>query len=258
MKKYIIIISVAIAVCVGVFFFFHVPKQSCSTLRDPSGMPSTVCAPTRQSPYQRMYLLLHQYFYPKDSCFISIETGDVDCQSFPAFLTTGYNQSATTTPRSEIEKPAQTIAPSAYQTPNVAQPLSQVTTSSTSTVISLDHFYFSLPPGWHGNKYQKSYSGGYHWLFQREPNEQGFTIDCPPDGKGLEAAVTLSRDQRTFSNDGTAYTITLFKMTAEGNEPWLMAFIDHEAEATRRECLVWGAVTPEIEVAVRELYTTWR
>lgn len=98
-KKIIIFISVAIAVCVGIFFFFHVPKkQPCATLRDPSGSLSELCSlGGLQSPYQKSILVVHKYFYPNDSCFVSIETGDVDCKPFPAFLTTGYNQSATTT-----------------------------------------------------------------------------------------------------------------------------------------------------------------
>lgn len=104
MNRYAIIVSVAIAMCGGIFFFFHVPKQSCSTLRDPSGMPSVVCAPTAQSPYQKMYLALHQYFFPKDSCFVNIETGNVDCRPF---LTTGCDQGATTTDCSTLPKPSQ-------------------------------------------------------------------------------------------------------------------------------------------------------
>lgn len=107
MKKYIIIISVAIAVCVGILFFFHVPKkQPCATLRDPSGVLSELCSLGGfQSPYQKSILVVHKYFYPNDSCFVSIETGDVDCKPFPSFFTTGYNQSATTTDLSTLASP---------------------------------------------------------------------------------------------------------------------------------------------------------
>lgn len=112
MKKYIIIISVAIAVCVGIFFFFHVPKkQPCATLRDPSGVLSELCSlGGLQSPYQKSILVVHKYFYPNDSCFVSIDTGDVDCKPFPSFFTTGYNQSATTTDLSTLVSPHPPLA----------------------------------------------------------------------------------------------------------------------------------------------------
>lgn len=95
-KNITFLFLVVTAALVGTFLFFYVPKNSaCDTLRGPAAeVHSIVCGLPSQSLYQKMYLAQHQYFFPKDSCFVNIETGDVDCQSF---FTTGYNQSATTT-----------------------------------------------------------------------------------------------------------------------------------------------------------------
>lgn len=252
------VVSVTVVACVVIFFFFHVSKQSCATLRDPSGIPSTVCASTSQSPYQRMYLALHQYFFPKDSCFISIETGNVDCQPF---LTTGYNQSATTTDYSTLPPPSAQTQP--YIPPDPVQPV--VTwTSATGTPVSFADFTFTLPPGWYGSVYEKMYAGGWHALVQKSPNETGFIIDCPPDGKGLESASRLSSEERSFIVGSTTYSVAFEKWTALGNDPWYFVWVrahqfgDFSTDTPNTVCLIQGSATPDIEEVMRSLYDSWK
>lgn len=252
------VISCIVAISMVIFFFFYVPKQPCRSLRDPSGNLGSVCAPTAQSPYQRMYLALHQYFFPKDSCFISIETGNVDCQPF---LTTGYNQSATTTDYSTLPSPSAQQQP--YIPPNPVQP-SEEWISATGTPITLSGFSFTLPSGWHGEVYDKSYGGGRHVLVQKNQNEPGFVIDCPPDGKGLEAASRLSIEEHSFITNDITYSVAFEKWTAPGNEPWYFVWVrahqlgDSSADTSDTVCLTRGIATHDIEEAMRSLYDSWK
>lgn len=218
-----------------------------------------VCAPTSQSPYQRTYLALHQYFYPKDSCFVNIETGDVDCRPF---LAAGCDQSATTTDCASLSSLPQN-PPQPYVPPNPVQPIA-TWTSATGTPVSFADFTFTLPPGWHGSVYEKMYAGGWHALVQSDPNEPGFVIDCPPDGKGLEAATRLSSEERSFTADGTDYSVAFEKWTAPGNDPWYFVWVrmpqsgNSSNGSSRTSCLAQGTATPDIEEAMRSLYESWK
>lgn len=94
MNKLILIIVLVVALGGGTLLFFHVPKQSCVMLRDPSGLPSIVCDPARPSLYQRVFLLQHRYFFPNDECTLGIEANTIDCRTLSSV---GCDQSATTT-----------------------------------------------------------------------------------------------------------------------------------------------------------------
>lgn len=97
-KQKIFFISALSVLGAGLFFFFYVPKSPCVILRDPSGKPSEVCdLGGRQSPYQKIFLKMHMYFYPNDTCMIRIQTGEVDCGSVLSLLLPTCDQSATTT-----------------------------------------------------------------------------------------------------------------------------------------------------------------
>lgn len=103
-KQKIFLISVLAILAAGIFYFFYVPKPTCTMLRDPSGKPSEVCdLGGRQSPYQKIFLKMHMYFYPNDTCMISIETGDVDCEPSISLFSPICDQSTTTTPCSVLE-----------------------------------------------------------------------------------------------------------------------------------------------------------
>lgn len=166
-------------------------------------------------------------------------------------------QSATTTSCTEPSTITSGIIPPQYVGSNIVEPIAQITTSATNTTVMLDRFSFSLPQGWHGEKYLTN--GGSNWLFQWDPNKGGFTIDCPPAGKGLEAATVLSREDRSFLNGGVVHLISLIKLTAPGNEPWFMVFITAPPFVeSGPSCVTSGTATQKIEEAIRELYATWR
>lgn len=104
------------------------------------------------------------------------------------------DQSATTTDCSTLPTPRQEQQP--YVPPNPTEP-KETWVSATGTPISLYGFSFELPADWRGSIYQSAYTGDVHALVQSGSNDRGFTIDCPPSGKGLEAATRLlivSRD----------------------------------------------------------------
>lgn len=97
-KQKIFLISAFAILGAGLFSFFYVPNSLCVILRDPSGKPSEVCdLGGRQSPYQKIFLKMHRYFYPNDTCMISIETGEVNCEHSISLLSPTCDQSATTT-----------------------------------------------------------------------------------------------------------------------------------------------------------------
>ncbi|KKU80281.1 MAG: hypothetical protein UY07_C0048G0013 [Parcubacteria group bacterium GW2011_GWA1_47_8] len=119
-KNFLVTGLVVIILAIGIFYFFHIPKPYCNTLRDPSGNLSGVCGVWGPSPYQKIFLAVHNYFYPNDMCTVSIETGGVDCRPFPP---TTCNQSATTTPCSVLKnlrlhnQQAETATSSSVNTP---------------------------------------------------------------------------------------------------------------------------------------------
>ena len=99
--KVLVVVAIMAIFVAGIFYFFYVPKPACDMLRDPSGNLSEVCSVGgRQSPYQKIFLAVHKYFYPSDMCVVSIETGKIQCRPFPS---TACDQSATTTPCSVLE-----------------------------------------------------------------------------------------------------------------------------------------------------------
>lgn len=137
---------------------------------------------------------------------------------------------------------------------NVAAP-DETWVSATGTPIALYGFTFELPAGWHGEIYRSAYAGNVHALVQQKQDEPGFTIDCPPDGKGYETATRLSSESRASVSEGIEYTIALEKWTAPGTDPWYFVIVRVPAGT---ECLVQGSATPEIEGALRELYRSWK
>lgn len=103
-QKIPFIVFVIVVLGASLFWLFYVPRPTCTMLRDPSGKLSEVCdLGGRQSPYQKIFLKMHMYFYPNDTCMISIETGDVDCGPSISLFSPICDQSATTTPCSVLE-----------------------------------------------------------------------------------------------------------------------------------------------------------
>ncbi|MBI4088379.1 hypothetical protein HY418_03315 [Candidatus Kaiserbacteria bacterium] len=169
------------------------------------------------------------------------------------------DQSATTTDCSALPPPQS--EPQPYVPPNPVQP-TETWVSATGTPLSFSGFSFMLPPGWHGSVYEKGFAGGVHALVQSDSNDRGFTIDCPPDGKGLEAATRLSSEERSFTADG-GYSVAFEKWTAPGNDPWYFVWVrahelgDFSTDASNTVCLAQGSATPDIEEAMRAMYSTW-
>lgn len=172
------------------------------------------------------------------------------------------NQSATTTDCSTLPSLPQS-APQPYVPPNPVQPI-DTWTSATGTPVLLSGFSFALPPGWRGSVYEKGFSGGVHALVQSDSSDYGFTIDCPPDGKGLEAARRLSSEERAFVSGTISYSIALEEWTAPGNQPWYFVWVraqqpgDFSTDASGTACLAQGTATPDIEEAMRALYDSWK
>jgi hypothetical protein len=169
------------------------------------------------------------------------------------------NQSATTTPCETLEtiKAGDTSEPAA---PNVVYSTAKWS-SATHTPITFSGYTFQLPPGWHGEVYEKGFGGGFHALIQSELSERGFTIDCPPDGKGLEAAKRLTSDERTFTANSITYSAVFEEWAAPGNDPWFFVWIkssagDSSISNPRTACLAQGSANPAIKSAMQTLYET--
>ena len=175
-------------------------------------------------------------------------------------LQSGCDQSSTTTDCSKL--PLSTGEQQPYVPPDAVQP-DTTWTSAAGAPITLFGFTFELPAGWHGEVYSSLYEGTVHVLVQRESTTAGFTIDCPPIGKGLEAATRLTSESRTFTTAGMSYTVAFEKWTAPGNDPWFFVWVrtaesgDSLSGSAGTYCLVQGAATPDIETAMREMYSTW-
>ncbi len=176
-------------------------------------------------------------------------------------ITSPCDQSATTTDCSKLPPPSG--QPQPYIPPNAVQPLEEWT-SATGTPITLSGFSFMLPSDWHGEVYDKPYAGGRHVLIQKSQNEPGFVIDCPPDGKGLEAASRLSSEERSFIANGITYSVAFEKWTAPGNEPWYFVWVrahqlgDFSTDASGTVCLAQGSTDSDTEAAMQKLYETWK
>ena len=258
-KGYALTIVAIFTICVGSFSFFHASPSTCTTMHDPSGGLSPVCTLGTPSPYQRLLIMQHRYFFPHDTCVISVETGALDCRSLSA---SGCDQSATTTDCATLPQPAPPeLQP--YVPPNPVQPTA-TWTSATGTPISLAGFSFELPAGWHGSAYSSAYTGNLHVLVQNDSNDRDFTVDCPHDGKGLEAATRLSNEERSFTADGTDYSVFFEKWTAPGNEPWYFIWVrtpqlgNSSTGSSGTYCLVQGTATSGVEEAMRAMYESWK
>ena len=175
-------------------------------------------------------------------------------------ITLPCDQSATTTDCSTLPTPQS--EPQPYVPPNPVEPV-EAWVSATDTPISLFGFSFELPAGWHGSLFNDAYLGNVHVLVQSDSNDRGFTIDCTPDGKGLEGATRLSSEMRSFTADGTSYSVFFEKWTAPGNDPWYFLWVrtpqsgDSLNGSSGTYCLARGSATPDIEEAMRIMYETW-
>jgi hypothetical protein len=170
------------------------------------------------------------------------------------------DQSATTTDCTTLSPPQ--LEPQSYVPTNPVQPI-ETWVSATGTPVSFSSFSFILPVGWHGAVYEKGFAGGVHALVQNNSNDKGFTIDCPPDGKGLEAATSLSSEERSFTANGIDYSVVFEKWTAPGNDPWYFILVralqsgDFSTDSSGTACLAQGSAIPDVEEAMRALYSTW-
>ena len=171
------------------------------------------------------------------------------------------DQSATTTDCSTLPAPSQP-EPQTYVPANSVQP-TETWDTAIGTPISLYGFSFELPAGWHGSVYRSAYTGDLHALVQSSSDDRGFTIDCPPSGKGLEAATRLSSEERSFTADGTEYSVSFEKWTAPGNDPWYFLWVrtpqsgNFLNDSSGIYCLLQGSAAPDIEAAMRTMYATW-
>ncbi|MFA5830697.1 MAG: hypothetical protein WC878_02600 [Candidatus Paceibacterota bacterium] len=169
----------------------------------------------------------------------------------------GCDQSATTTDCSKIP-PALPSEPPTYISPNTVKPIKEWTTA-TDTPVTLAGFSFTLPPGWHGSVYEKPHAGGTHVLVQKNAEQAGFTIDCPPDGKGLEEATRLSTEERSFVDDGVAYALSLEKWISAENDSWLFVWFRQTIPDgfLATICLARGSTESDIASAMKMMYNTW-
>lgn len=171
----------------------------------------------------------------------------------------GCDQSATTTNCGTLTSLPQNPS----EPPNAVQPIDEWT-AATDTPIRFSGFSFVLPPGWHGSVYEEGFVGGLHALVQSDSNDKGFTIDCPPEGKGLEAATRLSTEAREFTLGTKTYLIAIEKWTAPGNEPWYFVWVrahepgDVSTDQYGNICLAQGSINPDVETAMKKLYETWK
>ncbi|MHB8913875.1 MAG: hypothetical protein ACYC4I_02595 [Minisyncoccota bacterium] len=133
----------------------------------------------------------------------------------------------------------------------------QMTISGASTTIEISGFSFTIPSSWKGEEYF-NYGSEYSMLLQESSTTAGFTIDCPPIGKGAEEVVYLSTEKRTFVNNGIEYDISLSKMGAPKNDPWYWIFVTSRVSEKGTGCLITGSATPEITEAMRDLYESWK
>jgi hypothetical protein len=170
------------------------------------------------------------------------------------------NQSATTTDCARLLAAPPPIPP--YIPPNITSPTDEWTTA-TDTPVSFADFTLTLPSGWHGSVYENEFAGGWHVLVQKSPNKPGFTIDCPPEGKGLEAATRLSTEDRSFSAGSTTYSVAFEQWAAPGNDPWFFVWLRANApgnwmtDASGIICLAQGSTVPDVAEAMKALYETW-
>lgn len=287
MKKYTIIILVALVVALGAYaawYTYHrqeviVQLDKCDyalahpeaspKMRAPDGTFVSVMTPCLMQPVPPSIgdLMRGRVTFTRVS-----ESTKVNPYSFLDMFLGRYtlgpnlgapcNQSATTTDCSKLVSLPQT-SPPPYVPPNLVQP-TETWVSATGTPISLFGFSFELPAGWRGSVYSSAYTGSVHALVQSTSNDSGFTIDCPPVGKGLEDAARLSNEARLFTIDGTDYTAVFEKWTAPGNDPWYFVSVwMHQSGGSSNGssgtyCLAQGTATLDTEKAMRMMYESWK
>ncbi|GEM_PF-2205286 len=286
MKKYLLIILVILVVALGAYaawYTYHrheviVQLDKCDyalthpeaspKMRAPDGTFVSVMTPCLMQPVPPSIadLLRRRVSFTRVP-----ESTKVNPYSFVDVLLGRYtlgpnlgapcNQSATTTDCSKLVSLPQTPPPP-YVPPNQVQPI-ETWVSATSTPIPLFGFSFELPAGWHGAVYKDAYLQTLHALVQSDLSDKGFTIDCPPAGKGLEAATRLSSEERSFTTDGTDYSVAFEEWTAPGNDPWYFLWVrtpqlgDSSNGSSGTYCLAQGTATPDIEKAMRTMYESW-
>lgn len=164
--------------------------------------------------------------------------------------------------RADSKLPPSSVATSIDKKSPLVSPI-PIMTTGTDTPITIAGFTFTLPEGWHGSVYQLPSMDGWHAFLQKNSEEAGFLIDCPPAGKGLESAERLSTEQRFFDKGTTTYSVTLEQWTAPGNDPWYFVWV-RARESTNlvndksvTVCLVQGRATSDISVALRQIYKSW-
>jgi hypothetical protein len=166
------------------------------------------------------------------------------------------NPTATTTDCSSLPPLSQqTSTPEPYVSETVAEPIVEWTSATDTPVFFLD-YTFMLPAGWHGEVYEKFGGGGYHaWI---RKGSVGFSIDCPPDGKGLESATRVSATERTFIEGTTTYSVAFETWSIPGNDPWSFVWLrEHTSDWPNTLCIALGGIDPETHAAMESLYETW-
>ncbi len=223
-----------------------------------NGVPAVAVSQTAYA-QETLYAVFDRRFYTIAIDLPPAETARViDSLQFGTVQTTPSercDQSATTTDCSKISPLAQP-EPQPYVPPDPSQP-TETWNSATGTPISLYGFSFELPAGWHGSVYRSAYTGNVHALVQSESNGQGFTIDCPPSGKGLEAATRLSSEERLFSAGGLDYAIAFEQWAAPGTDSWYFLWVRTAHDPSGTYCLAQGTSTPDVAQAMQTMFATW-
>ena len=183
-------------------------------------------------------------FFMRETGMVHI-TNDIAC-----------DQSATTTDCDMLANLGEQ-QPGPWVSPDTAKPIEEWT-SATGTPVSFAGYSFTLPPGWHGYVYDDG--SGYKSVFvEHSSTLGGFSIECPPPGKGLEGATRLSSETRTLSEGNTTYDLRFEKWTYEPGQPWMFVWVYRSKDAAESSlvCLVQGS-TDEVTVhAMSSLYETW-
>ena len=126
--------------------------------------------------------------------------------------------------------------------------------------MSVSGISFELPAGWHGEVYQSNgWQDAHIYMPSSTPDHiRSLSLNCPPPGKGLEAATRLSQEDRSFSKDGGDYSVSLQKWTAEGNDPWYFIFISGQQSTSSPgiDCLAQGGADEESAAALRKMFET--
>lgn len=182
---------------------------------------------------------------------------DVLLGNYKATLTVGMltrcDQSATTTDCSKLSSLPQTES-KPYVPPSVSQS-TYTMVSATNTPMIIAGYSLILPPGWK----IEAYSGfaGWHVLFQKG-DTPGFTMECPPSGKGFEAATITEKEERVFTHGDVKYKLIFESLSQSKGDPWYFLFIQAAQNGGEfyTECTAQGSITPDITEAMQMIYDT--